>query len=142
MWMWVLTYFHCAVMSQALSEQPPMYPHQFFRKVLDLGSERFLWNWYFMVESNINGWCIAFKEGSKEIYKKHSVNSNTNRPPIVPSANVISIVLVKLKSTFSAVELRAAFGQSLINSLFFFFYLSSLYMFNYLRVLDMWHSRV
>ncbi|KAH9736820.1 d-alanine-d-alanine ligase family [Citrus sinensis] len=27
---------------QALSEQPPMYPHQFFRKVLDLGSERFL----------------------------------------------------------------------------------------------------
>ncbi|KAK9196232.1 hypothetical protein WN943_004360 [Citrus x changshan-huyou] len=26
----------------ALSEQPPMYPHQFFRKVLDLGSERFL----------------------------------------------------------------------------------------------------
>lgn len=27
---------------QALSEQPPMYPHQFFRKLLDLGSERFL----------------------------------------------------------------------------------------------------
>ncbi|PON53579.1 Glutathione synthetase, prokaryotic [Parasponia andersonii] len=28
--------------STALSEQPPMYPHQFFRTLLDLGSERFL----------------------------------------------------------------------------------------------------
>ncbi|KAL1321847.1 hypothetical protein AAHE18_14G155700 [Arachis hypogaea] len=25
---------------QALAEQPPLYPHQFFRKLLDLASER------------------------------------------------------------------------------------------------------
>lgn len=43
-------------------------------------------------------------KGVKKFIKKHSVNSNTNRSPIVPSANVILIVLVKLKSTFSAVE--------------------------------------
>lgn len=30
----------CIFPSQALAEQPPMYPHQFFRNLLDLASER------------------------------------------------------------------------------------------------------